>query len=312
MSFRNAIAPLVHAVGHASGLSLARAKEFPVARIITFHAVGVPSCSTAAFTAQLEYLQSHFRVVQLAELVQALRDGNPNLAHWVALTFDDGTRNNGTIAAPILKRLGLPATFFICPGLVGRGVWLWNHEARERLRSLPAAPFAALADSFGRTGENLEAVIKWMKTLPLHSRRHIERVIRDATPNFRPSDAQRAEFDLMNWDELKALDPTLITLGAHSTNHPILANCTADELKGEVADCRPLLEKELGRPVEFFCYPNGDFNPQVATLARVNYTAAVTTQPGFVKLGADLHQLPRLNCCHALPHFAWRLHRPTA
>jgi peptidoglycan/xylan/chitin deacetylase (PgdA/CDA1 family) len=312
MSLRTAIAPLAHAVGHATGLSLARAKEFPVARIVTFHAVGVPSCPTEAFTAQLEYLQRHFRVVPLAELVRALREGNPDLAHWVALTFDDGTRNNGAVAAPILKRLGLPATFFICPGLVGRGVWLWNHEARERLRSLPAAGFAALADSFGRAGENLEAVIKWMKTLPLHSRGHIERVIRDATPSFRPGDAQRTEFDLMDWTELKALDPALITLGAHSTNHPILANCSADELKVEVAECRPLLEKELARPVEYFCYPNGDFNPQVSALARVNYTAAVTTQPGFVKPGADLHQLPRLNCCDSLPHFAWRLHRPTA
>lgn len=312
MSLRTALAPLVHAVGHATGLSLARAKEFSVARIITFHAVGVPGCPTAAFTAQLEYLQRHFRIVPLAALVQALRDGRTDIAHWIALTFDDGTRNNGTVAAPILKRLGLPATFFICPGLVGRGVWLWNHEARERLRSLPTAEFAALADSFGRTGENLEAVIKWMKTLPLHSRSHIERVIRDATPSFRPTDAQRTEFDLMDWSELKALDPALITLGAHSTNHPILANCTAEELKAEVAECRPRLEKELARPVEYFCYPNGDFNPQVSALTRVNYTAAVTTQPGFVKPGEDLHQLPRLNCCDSLPHFAWRLHRPTA
>ena len=312
MSLRTAIAPLVHGIGHAAGLSLTRAKEFPVARIITFHAVGVPSCSTAAFTAQLEYLKKNFRVVPLAELVAALREGRKDIAHWVALTFDDGTRNNGTVAAPILKRLGLPATFFICPGLAGHGVWLWNHEARERLRSLPSAEFAALADSFGRTGENLEAVIKWMKTLPLHSRAHIERVIRNATPSFRPNDAQRTEFDLMNWDELKALDPALITLGAHSTNHPILANCSPEELTREVRDCRALLEGELGRPVEFFCYPNGDFNPQVSQLARVTYTAAVTTQPGFVKADADPHKLPRLNCSATLSHFAWRLHRPTA
>lgn len=312
MSLKTTIAPLLHRFGHAAGLSLTRAKEFPVARIITFHAVGVPSCSTEAFTAQLEYLKQHFRIVPLAELVKALRERRADIAHWVALTFDDGTRNNGTVAAPILKRLGLPATFFICPGLVGRGVWLWNHEARERLRSMPAAEFAALADSFGRTGEDLEAVIKWMKTLPLHSRTHIERVIRDATPNFRPSDAQRTEFDLMNWDELKALDPAFITLGAHSTNHPILANCSPAELAAEVGECRALLEKELARPVEFFCYPNGDFNPQVTQLARVTYTAAVTTQPGFVRADADPHQLPRLNCCDSLPHFAWRLHRPTA
>ncbi|MEN9573162.1 MAG: hypothetical protein RL514_1017 [Verrucomicrobiota bacterium] len=312
MFLRAAIAPLLHRVGHAAGLSLTRAKEFPVARIITFHAVGVPSCSTDAFTAQLEYLKQNFRVVPLGTLVKALRERQPDIAHWVALTFDDGTRNNGLVAAPLLKRLDLPATFFICPGLVGRGVWLWNHEARERLRALPAPEFAALADSFGHPGASLEAVIKWLKTLPLHSRTHIERVIRNATPNFRPSDGQRTEFDLMNWDELKALDPALITLGAHSVNHPILANCTPAELVNEVKTCRTLLEQELARPVEFFCYPNGDFNEQVEQLARVTYAAAVTTQPGFVKPGADYHQLPRLNCCASLPHFAWRLHRPTA
>ena len=312
MSLKSAIAPLLHRLGHAAGTSLTRAKEFRVARIITFHAVGVRTCPTDAFTAQLEYLKQNFRVVPLAELVKALRNRQADIAHWIALTFDDGTRNNGTIAALILKRLGLPATFFICPGLVGRSGWLWNQEARERLRSLPAPEFTALADSFGRTGENFDRVVQWMKTLPLHSRTHIERVIRDATPNFRPSDAQRQEFDLMNWAELKALDPALITLGAHSTNHPILANCTATELAHEVVACRTLLENELSRPVEYFCYPNGDFNAQVAELTRVTYTAAVTTRPGFIKTDADYHQLPRLNCCASLPNFAWRLHRPTA
>ncbi len=312
MSLKSTIAPLLHRLGHAAGTSLTRAKEFRVARIITFHAVGVRTCPTDAFTAQLEYLKQNFRVVPLAELVKALRNRQADIAHWIALTFDDGTRNNGTIAAPILKRLGLPATFFICPGLVGRGGWLWNQEARERLRSLPAPEFTALADSFGRTGENFDQVVQWMKTLPLHSRTHIERVIRDATQNFRPSDAQRQEFDLMNWAELKALDPALITLGAHSTNHPILANCTATELAHEVVACRTLLENELSRPVEYFCYPNGDFNAQVAELTRVTYTAAVTTRPGCIKTDADYHQLPRLNCCASLPNFAWRLHRPTA
>lgn len=312
MSLRTAIAPLVHRIGHATGLSLARAKEFPVARIITFHAVGVPTCPTDAFTAQLEYLQQHFHVVSLAALVTALRERRADIAHWVALTFDDGTRNNGTVAAPILQRLGLPATFFVCPGLVGRGVWLWNQEARARLRSLPARTAAELADSLGRGSASPDAVVAWMKSLPLHSRNHVEHVIRDATPNFQPTDAQRHEFDLMNWAELKALDPALITLGAHSTNHPILANCSPAELVHEIRECRPLLEKELSRPVEFFCYPNGDFNRAVTQFASETYTAAVTTQPGFIRPGADLYQLPRLNCCPTLPHLAWRLHRPKA
>lgn len=37
-----------------------------------------------------------------------------------ALTFDDGWCNWLTVAVPLLERLGLRATFFLCPGLWGR------------------------------------------------------------------------------------------------------------------------------------------------------------------------------------------------
>ena len=157
-----------------------------------------------------------------------------------------------------------------------------------------------------------DELVDWMKTLPTPSRRHIEQIVRNATPDYQPRDSERLQNDLMTWEELQSLDPALITLGAHSTNHPILANCTPSELIEEIQNGRVLLERKLGRPVEFFCYPNGDFNPAVVKFAARTYSAAVTTRSGFVRPGVDLHQLPRLNTAHTLPHFTWRLFRPSA
>jgi peptidoglycan/xylan/chitin deacetylase (PgdA/CDA1 family) len=37
-----------------------------------------------------------------------------------ALTFDDGSEDNATVLAPILRELGLPATLYVCPGLLGQ------------------------------------------------------------------------------------------------------------------------------------------------------------------------------------------------
>ena len=58
------------------------------------------------------------------------------------LTFDDGFRNWLTAAAPLLQRLGVRATFYVCPGLLGGRHWhldgeegrlLDESEARELL-----------------------------------------------------------------------------------------------------------------------------------------------------------------------------------
>src|SRR3982751_2264326 len=97
-----------------------------------------------------------------------------------ALTFDDGLRTNVTVAYPILRKLGLSATFFVCPGLIERGEWLWNHEARERLRSLAPPALAELAEEAGGPS-GVEPMVEWMKTLAIAARREVEKQIRAAT-----------------------------------------------------------------------------------------------------------------------------------
>src|ERR1043165_2230923 len=94
---------------------------------------GTPRRDAAALERQLRFLRLAFPVVPLDKLAERGK-GRAR----VALTFDDGLRNNVDVAYPILQKLGLTATFFVCPGLIERGQWLWNHEARERLRSLDA------------------------------------------------------------------------------------------------------------------------------------------------------------------------------
>ncbi|MBI3877054.1 MAG: polysaccharide deacetylase family protein [Verrucomicrobia bacterium] len=305
------VAPVVHRLAFASGSSLAKARALRVMRIITFHGVGAEDCTIESFEAHLRLLQENFRVVPLAEIVDKLQRGGSE-GDEVALTFDDGLRNNLSHAYPLLQQFRLPATFFVCPGLIEHRRWLWVHEARRRLNSLATEARRELAASLGLDSGDANTIVEWMKTLPLRSRRHVEQVIRNTTPQFAPTDAMRHRYELMTWDELRSLDPSLITIGGHTVNHPILANSTQEELEFEIRDCRLLLEKELQRPVDFFCYPNGDYNPAVLSCARQHYRAAVSVRPDFVKPGDDVHQLPRLNNADTPAHFLWRLHRPTA
>lgn len=250
---------------------------------------GTPAADAAALERQLRVLSLVFPVVPLADIVSGRgRNGRAR----VALTFDDGLRSNVAVAYPILRRLGLSATFFVCPGLIERGAWLWNHEARERLRTLAPAALAELAAAVGAPAE-LETFVEWMKTLAIATRQRLEQAIRAATPQFRPSRAQHEDFDLAEWDELARLDERVVTIGSHTMSHPILTSLTADETEAELRDSRAALEKRLRRPVTLFCYPNGDLNDAALGCARRYYRSAVTVERGAVPPAADPHRLPR-------------------
>jgi len=256
-------------------------------RILMYH--GTPAADALALERQLRVLSLVFPVAPLEDIVSGRgRNGRAR----VALTFDDGLRSNVTVAYPILCKLGLRATFFVCPGLVERGAWLWNHEARERLRTLAPAALAELAAAVGAPGE-LEAFVEWMKALAIAARRTVEEVIRAATPQFKPSGAQHDEFDLAGWDELARLDPRVVTIGSHTMTHPILTSLSAEETDAELRESRAVLESRLQRPVTLFCYPNGDVHDAAFSSARRYYQCAVTVEAGAVPPSADPHRLPR-------------------
>lgn len=255
-------------------------------RILMYH--GTPRADAAALERQLRLVSMAFPVVSLDEMTQGKKASRPR----VALTFDDGLRNNVEVAYPILKKLGLTATFFVCPGLIDRGQWLWNHEARQRLLTLRSAALGEVAESVGAPAE-VEAFVEWMKTLDIARRREVEAKIRDATPGFEPTDGQRHEFDLAGWTELKSLDPDVVTIGSHTMTHPILTSLTAEETDAEMRESRFALESRLEREVSLFCYPNGNLNDGALASARRYYRSAVTVEPGTVQKEADPHQLPR-------------------
>jgi len=70
---------------------------------------------------QIAFLKNKgYNIITLDELVDGIKQGKKFPRNSVALTFDDGMRNNYTAAFPILRKYEIPAYFFISPGTVGR------------------------------------------------------------------------------------------------------------------------------------------------------------------------------------------------
>jgi peptidoglycan/xylan/chitin deacetylase (PgdA/CDA1 family) len=294
------------AVAYWSGIAGKEERHSRLAAILCFH--GTPRHEAAQLERQLRYLRQNFSIVPLGEIADNLGEPSELPAPRVALTFDDGLRNNLTVAYPLLKKLGIPATFFICPSLLERRRWLWTHESRQRLCYASEGLRRELAAQFG-TREDVEAIIGLMKKLDLVARRCVESTIREATPGYVPSAAERHEFDLATWDELRELDPAIVTMGSHTQTHPILTCLSADEVELEVAASRHAIESRLQRPVDLFAYPNGNYTEMVCKAVRRHYRAAVASMPTWVRPISDSYLLPRIVPPLGVLRLALTLHR---
>ena len=272
---------------------------------------GITAEEAATLEAQVVWLRKHFELLRLDTLIARLDDPAHITGREVALTFDDGLRNNATVVAPLLAKHDAPATFFVCPGLIESSRWLWNHEARERLKTMEMGDRMAFVEEAGiPPSESPEAVIWEMKRLPLSGRQAAEAVLRERTSAFVPTPAQRQAFDMMSWEELRSLDPQRIAIGSHTVDHPILPTLDDGALEAQLAQSRAQLESALDRPVSLFCYPNGSEDGRVRAAVRLHYDAAVTTESGLVRAGADRHGLPRIGAPDSVPELSWRFHRP--
>ena len=102
--------------------------------ILGYHRVGplrddhVPTVTGQAFERQLGFLASRrYHLVSLDDIIGCLDRGEAMPRHSVAITFDDGYEETHTVAWPLLKRFGFPATVFVTPAEVGRpGFANWN------------------------------------------------------------------------------------------------------------------------------------------------------------------------------------------
>ncbi len=114
--------------------------------ILMYHSVGQPrsdkdsllNVSSDTFESQMRFLkQHHYNVISLRELAGLLKAKRPIERKSVVITFDDGYKNNFTIAFPILQRYNLQATIFIAPREISVVPDYLNWNELKRLSDSP-------------------------------------------------------------------------------------------------------------------------------------------------------------------------------
>jgi peptidoglycan/xylan/chitin deacetylase (PgdA/CDA1 family) len=271
---------------------------------VIFLCHGTPRAAAARLERQLRYLRRAFTIVPLVEFAASM--AAPRVAgerRRAAIMFDDGLRSNVLVAYPILRALGIPATFFVCPGLIEERRWLWTHEARRRLQFAGPRLREELGAELDAPAE-VEAFVQWMKEIDFPHRTRVEARLRDATAAFRPSERDREAFDLAGWDELRSLDPSIVTVSSHTMTHPVLPSMSAAQIEAELRDSRRMIEAKLARPAELFSYPNGDADERTLACVRRHYRAAVSCNS---MTRSDPHLMPNVPLPRGVLRLAWNV-----
>jgi len=225
---------------------------------------------------------------------------------FVAITLDDGYRDNKDWAYPILRQREVPFAFYISTSFPDRIGHLWW----VALEQIIAGNDAIVLDMDGQDCrltcrsvrekyQVYDFLYGWLRSLPG------EAAIRDAmcelAARYGVDIKAISQVQCMSWEDIAALDADpLATIGAHSVNHVALAKAPDAVVRSELKMGRAVIEAALGRAPRHLAYPYGDASAvgprEYAIAAELGFLTAVTARPGvlFPEHAEHLTALPRI------------------
>lgn len=248
------------------------------------------SATPAQFADQMRHLRDRYRPVGVEQVIDAVDQGRPLPRDAVLVTFDDGYDDNYSIAFPILRDLGIPATFFVATGHIDTGRaygfdWLVHMllvadadsvQVPELGFDRPLPPDRALRAAAA------EALLDRLKSLDDAGQQAvIARLERDWGL---PRTSGHVDCQPMTWAQLRQMQAAGMTIGAHGVDHRMLAKLPAQDMLDEVAAATARLDAELGPGPRVLSYPVGGpdaYNDEVIGAVRAaGYRLAFTYLSG--------------------------------
>lgn len=262
--------------------------------------------------ATLRILSKHYCWVTLDEAVEMIQGKRPIKPYSVAVTLDDGYRNNVVYGLPLFRRYGVPVTVYVATGHAERREPFWfdrldyalQHAALDK-RAVVIAGTPVCLDSTSRSA--LRRTFKELRNkakAAARSDHEMQKEVRDLATALETESGCRLG-DILEADAWTApLTPAEIrnaanagmSFGSHTVDHLRLALITPDVIEEQLVKSKHALEEWTGRPCRHFAYPNGSYSKEASRIAQASgYISAATASEGLNELGADVFALRRIS-----------------
>ncbi len=244
-----------------------------------------------SFRRQLSFLREHANLVTLRQVVASLSGGPALPDYAVALTIDDGYESVYTLGFPVLREAKAPATLFVATQFVDERVPLWPDRLEHAFAVAPG-------DAAARRKRLKGLQVKAKDLLPDAREALIAPVEKELGRKLILDASAPENYRALSWTQTKEMsDSGLVEIGSHTHTHTISTLLGADGFKQELARSKALIEQNVGRPCDLFCYPNGDYDDfsgeTTAALKASGLLCGLTTVAGFVKPGSDPYTMLR-------------------
>lgn len=283
-------------------LQIRRMAPVPTVSIVTYHRIAelaadepydpdIVDATPAQFRRQIETLARIGTPIGMTALIRAL-DGGQLPPNPFMVTFDDGYRSCCDVALPILRTLGVPATFFIATAYAGtRKLYWWEqiavalHRARGRTATLSYPRPMVIETGNPRARRLLDSTVK--NTCGLDLDRFLRELRAALDVPWSPDiEAELAAPLCMTWHDIHALADEGMDVESHTRTHRVLETLDDHELQDELVTSRLELELALRRPVRALAYPVGRRPPGRVrrAVARAGYQIGLTNLGGVNRI----------------------------
>ncbi len=257
----------------------------------------------------VRWFHARYRMVTIGEGVRELDNvGGKSL---VALSMDDGYRDNHRVMLPMLKKVGVGATVFLETRPLDERRVNWSHKFFWILTKLSPADFVYrygelckdkqafhTANQFVTEGRE-DPVYQFKRILKYETDPHdrdavIDRIFEEQGGNER----ELCDRLYVDWDEARELQKGGVELGGHTVSHAILSKLDPVEAAREIRDGRESMKRALGTEIPTFAYPWGrrwDFNDAAeSAVTSAGFESASTMHAGTNSRSTKRTQLRRL------------------
>jgi len=245
----------------------------PNLSIVTYHHVAeqdptyaydpdVADATPAQFRRQMELLAKYCTPIGIDELIRAV-EGQPLPKNPVMVTFDDGYRSCHDVTLPILRAVGVRATFFVSTSFIEeRRLYWWERIALAMAQSKvdrARITYPKPIELEPRDPKARAALLDLVKgTASLDIERFLDELCTALRVEWtREIESEYANGLIMTWDQVRGLTRAGMDVESHGRRHRVLKTLDEDMLHDELAGSRRDLEAALGRPVRAVAYPVG-------------------------------------------------------